>query len=207
MPSDPVNSSALQWNANDGCQLPYVHCAFRDCTFSVHSLIRNEHDNTSDADHPYDQILRRHVQDMHSDEIVSVSNTFLCQEKAKANIWDLYKGALSYQERLRIPVSGKSIDRRTFAHLAHVCNDNRVRSLMCFLCDQVKMDTGDIRSDISFQNARWLFSLPVGSLVKNFSMNRFNAKYRKPGSPLVFRGSDHSVDFSHNTLRLHPEDF
>ena len=127
-----------------------MNCAFRDCTFSVNPLLLStENEDIEDAEHPYDQFLRIHIQERHLEEIVTASETFLSHEEAKDNYWDLYKGALSFQERLRTPISGKNIDRRAFAHLPYVCNDNRIRSLMCFLCDQIKMDVGGIRSDIS----------------------------------------------------------
>ena len=59
------------------------------------------------------------------------------------HLWEFYKGALSVQERLRTPLAGASIDRRVFSQLAHVCNDDRIRALMCLLCQQIKLDTGE----------------------------------------------------------------
>ena len=124
-------------------------------------------------------------------------------------MWDLYKAALSTQERRGIPIVGASVERRVFEYTTHVYNDERIRSLICFACAQVKVDTGGIRSDIGFRSGRWLFSLPKGSLQKNFSMAEFTRRYRKPGSPLAPRGSGvadvPTADFSDWTLQLHPD--
>ena len=89
------------------------------------------------------------------------------------------------QERLQTPVVGVIIDRRTFTHTAHVATDDRIVSLVCCACAQIKLDTGRMRSEIGFMTGRWLFSRPVGVFANKFSMQRFSAKYRKPGTPLA----------------------
>ena len=205
MPADPLRPHLSIIDRDSGRQLPPASCAFKGCTFSVALVSSTESEYRDDAEHPWDQILRAHVQESHAEDILTIAETLVDREDAQLYLWDFYKGALSVQERLRTPLAGASIDRRVFSQLAHVCNDDRIRSLMCFLCQQIKLDTGRIRSDITFMSARWLFSLPVGSLVKNFSMQKFTAKYRRPGSPLAYRGPDFSPDFSHNTLHLHPQ--
>jgi len=205
MPADEVTPSISRMDQASGRQLPPASCAFKNCTFSVAPQSSTHQQYSDDVEHPWDQILRTHVQQAHAEDILNIAETLLGREDAELHMWDLYKGALSFQERLRSPMSGKTIDRRVFAHLSHVCNDNRIRSQMCFLCNQIKLDTGWIRSDITFRNGRWLFSLPRGSFVKNFSMHKFNAKHRQPGSPLAYRGPDYSADFSYNHVRLHPE--
>ncbi len=120
----------------------------------------------------------------------------------------LYKAALSAQERCSIPVAGASVDRRAFEYTGHVYNDECIRSLVCFACAQVKVDTGRIRSAIEFRSGRWLFSLPRGSLVKNFAMGEFTRRYRQDGSPLAPRGGGPGdvcgPDFSDWELRIHP---
>ena len=69
------------------------------------------------------------------------------------------------------------------------------------------MDTGRIRSDIAFRTGEWLFSLPPGSLVKNFSMAKFTERYRKSGTPLTDRGHRPGdiagPDFTDWQLKLH----
>ena len=123
--------------------------------------------------------------------------------------WGLYKAALSIKERQQIPIVGPSVDRRAFEHTSHVYNDDRIRSLICFACAQVKLDTGRIRSAIEFRSGTWFFSLPKGSLTKNFSMDEFRRLYCQSGSPFAFRGSDaaaiHGPYFSDWRLRLDPE--
>ena len=96
-----------------------------------------------------------------------------------------------------------------FEYTAHVYNDERIRSLICFACAHIKVDTGRMRSAIEFVSGRWLFSLPRGSLTKNFSMEEFTKRYRAPGSPLAATGSARAVakcpDFSDWQVRLHPQ--
>ena len=123
--------------------------------------------------------------------------------------WDLYKAALSAQERNSVPVAGPSIDRRVCEYTADVYNADCIRILICFACAQVKLDIGRIRSAIEFYSGRYLFSLPPGSLVKNFSMAEFTQRYRSSGSPLAARGDCASdgvcLGFSDWELRLHSE--
>ena len=177
----------------------------KGCTFCVQIQSSTEAEFRDVVDHPWDRALRAHVLDSHGQDILNIAEPLFAPDDVQMHLWDFYTGALSVQERLRTPMAGATIDRRVFTQLAHVCNDDRIRSLMCFLCSQVKLDTGRLRSDIEFRNARCLFSLPVGSLIKNFSMHKFNAKYRQPGSPLAYRGPDYSADFTHDNVHLHPE--
>ena len=74
-------------------------------------------------------------------------------------VWDVYKGALSAQGSRCFPIAGFSVERRVFEYTAHVYNDERIRSLICFACAQIKVDTGRIRSAIDFRSGRWLFLL------------------------------------------------
>ena len=205
MPAEPLAPDASLMDRDSGLKLPPASCAFKGCTFCVQVQANTDAEYRDVVDHPWDQALRAHVVDSHGEEIMNITEPFFEPDHAQMHLWDFYKGALSVQERLRTPLAGATIDRRVFTQLAHVCNDDRIRSLMCFLCSQIKLDTGRIRSEIEFRSARWLFSLPAGSLIKNFSMHKFNAKYRQPGSPLACRGPDHSADFSHDNLYLHPE--
>ena len=104
-------------------------------------------------------------------------------------------------------MTGPSVDRRTFERTAHAYNDERVRALVCFACARVKVDTGRIRSAIAFRTGKWLFSLPPGSLVKNFSMAEFTRRYRKSEAPLADPGSRTGdvvgPDFTDWQLKLH----
>ena len=162
-----------------------------------------------DCEHPWDQELRQHISSVHGSQIQELAEACIGEELAKKHQWDLYKAALSVQERQTIPVAGVSVDRRVFEYTYHVYNDECIRSLICFSCAQIKVDTGHLRSEIGFRSGRWLFSLPPGSLVKNFSMEQFTQRYRQSGSPLALRGSGSvdlcSPDFSDWQLQLHPQ--
>ena len=77
---------------------------------------------------------------------------------------------------------------------------------LCFACACTRLDTGGPRSHIEFKRGGWLFSLPQGSLTKNFPKAIFETRYQQSGSPLADRGRDgRSADFAHWLLRLHPD--
>ena len=111
--------------------------------------------------------------------IRNVVGEIIESQKACEYEWDIYKEALAVQERCSIPVAGPSVERRVFEYMAHVYNDDRVRALICFACARVKVDTGRTNSAIGYRTGRWLFSLPSGSLLKNFSMVEFTQRYRE----------------------------
>ena len=104
-------------------------------------------------------------------------------------------------------MTGPSVERRTCARTAHVYNDECIRALICFACARVKVSTGRIRSAIAFRTGKWLFSLPPGSLTKNFSMAEFTRRYRKSGTPLAECGCRPGdvigPDFTDWQLKLH----
>ena len=168
MPADPKNSEVSLQDAQSGGWLPPASCAFRRCTWCVAAKASSKSSYEDDPEHPWDQDLRAHVASAHSPAIQSLVSGIVGPEKAKQFEWDIYKEACSVQERRTIPVTGPSVERRTCERTAHVYNDECVRALICFACARVKVDTGRIRSDIAFRTGEWLFSLPPGSLVKNF---------------------------------------
>ena len=96
-------------------------------------------------------------------------------------------------------------------YVAHIYNDARIHSFVCFACGQIKVDTGGCRSDIQYSSAAHLFALPENTLQHNFSYNIFRDKYCKPGTPLSFTGSSSQTaaapDFTdwRATIRLRSE--
>ena len=87
-----------------------------------------------------------------------------------------------------------------------VYNDACVRSLICFVCARVYLDSGSIRSPIEYYDGDWLLHLPRGSSQKKCSKSVFEDRYQQHGSPLAFRGRDQcNADFSDWQLRWHPE--
>ena len=161
-----------------------------------------------DCEHPWDQQLRGHVSRVHRDALAGAVALFLGSGHPPCMTWDVYKAALSVQERRSIPLVGPSTERRAFEYTARVYNDDTIRSLICFACAQIKVDTGRLRSAIDFRSGIWLFTLPPGSLTKNFSMAEFSRRYRRPGTPLAASGRSPSdagaPDFTDWEIRLRP---
>ena len=211
MPANPTNMELSITEpdiVDSGARLPPVSCAFRKCGWKGGGET-TDRCYRDDSEHPWDQQLREHVLAEHRGELLEDAAGLEGCQNAGDISWGLYKAALSIKERQQIPIVGPSVDRRAFEHTSHVYNDDRIRSLICFACAQVKLDTGRIRSAIEFRSGTWFFSLPKGSLTKNFSMDEFRRLYCQSGSPFAFRGSDaaaiHGPYFSDWRLRLDPE--
>ena len=210
LPADPddATKSLSREIAQSGGWLAPVSCAFLGCNWNAPATsIKSQYED--DPEHPWDQHLRAHIASDHSHAIYEQACKIVGPEKAAQCSWDIYKEALSVKERNSIPVAGVSIERRVCEATAHVYNDACVRALICFACARVKVDTGRIRSEIKFMSGKWLFSLPPGSLVKNFSMAEFSRRYCKSGTPLAEKrsrpGSYDGPDFSDWKLNLHAQ--
>ena len=210
LPADPDDrrKSLPRENSESGGWLPLVSCGFLGCDWND-STINHESEYEDDPEHPCDQRLRAHVISKHGHTIHGEACKIIGQEKALECRWDIYKEALAVKERKSIPVAGASVDRRVCEATARVFNDACVRALICSACARVKVDTGGIRSEIKFITGKWLFSLPPGSLVKNFSMAEFKQRYCKSGTPLAEKGSrpgsHDGPDFSDWKLNLHAQ--
>ena len=210
LPADPddTRKSLPRQNSESGGWLPLVSCGFLGCDWND-STINHEFEYEDDPEHPCDQRLRAHVISKHGHTIHGEACKIIGQEKALKCRWDKYKEALAVKERKSIPVAGASVDRRACEATARVFNDACVRALICSACARVKVDTGGLRSEIEFITGKWLFSLPPGSLVKNFSMAEFKQRYCKSGTPLAERGSrpgsPDGPDFSDWKLNLHAQ--
>ena len=100
-------------------------------------------------------------------------------------LWDYYKEACAVQERKQFPIVGLSTERRTMEHVAHIYNDERIHSFVCFACAQIKVDTGGCRSDIRYYSGEYLFKLPRRTLQHTFSYSIYRDKYCKAFSPLA----------------------
>ena len=166
-------------DASTGGALPLVSCACVGCTWSLHLRDMPEDrgdDNTGavdhafrqDAEHPCDQKLRQHILGVHRAAITQLIQPIFASGSFSQHIWDIYKEALSVKERMTTPIAGPSVDRRVFQYTSYVYNDHRIRSLICFSCAQIKLDTGRIRSDIEFCSGTWLFALPPGERRKEY---------------------------------------
>ena len=210
LPADPSEYTFSLAACDSGMWMPPVSCAFQDCTWCVLPGTEAWRSNRDHCEHPWDVLLREHVLEQHGEIMLGLVNQGMAAFLPRDKLWDVYKAALSIQERRGVPIVGASVDRRVFEYTRRVYHDDNVRSLVCFACAQIKVDTGGKRSDVEFCTGRWLFSLPPGSLVKNFSMAEFTHRYRKGGSPLAHRsassqGDVRTADFYDWTLKVHPQ--
>ena len=79
-----------------------------------------------------------------------------------------------------MPAAGVSIDRRAFKHLAAVYNDDRIRGLICIVCNQVHTDTGGKNTAIKYKDAGWLAALHStnpDAFALNFCLETFLSRY------------------------------
>ena len=206
MPPHPSDSWKPWTDSHQGGRLPPVSCAFAGCTWHGAGAFTDK-DMEDDPEHPWDQQLRAHVRQAHGDLISNIAEPLIGRQAADSSLWDLYKQAIAVVERRSIPSVGMSVDRRVFEHLVQVYNDRCIRSLICFCCAQIKVDTGRCRSRIQFRTGTWLMGVPWQSLQKNFSMSQFERRYckRTPLSAVFAPGNHGDVerpDFSDWRVRL-----
>ena len=140
-------------------------------------------------EHPCDVALRTHILDEHEDAIVEVLLDCQLDQVNDEEVWAVYRQALAVQERQDFPTVGPQVDRGAFEYTMRVYNDKRIRSLICYACACICLDTGGARSQIEFKTGAWLLNLPVGSFRKNFSFEVFSQRSCKVG-PLAFRGNN-----------------
>ena len=188
MPTDGIDASKAWTDAACGGRLPGVSCSFRGCTWWGGGLVEEEACR-DDPEHPWDQELREHVLTQHTDAVSAVVGELLAPLDLEDKRWDLYKEAIAVLERRGVPVVGPSVDRRATDHLVQMYNDQRVKSLICFACAQIKVDTGGCRSDIEYCSTKWLLTAPPKAIWKNFSIEEFEKRYCKPGTPLARSGN------------------
>ena len=110
----------------------------------------------------WDRVLKEHIVRQHKDAIREVA---LVEEDA--DVWDVYKEALAVQERQRVPVVGAAVDRRAFQTTLEVYKDDSIRSLICFVCARVCLNTGGSHSEFNYRPGSWLLGLPPGSSEKS----------------------------------------
>ena len=105
--------------------------------------------------------MKAHILRVHKEEIQNIA---LVEEDY---LWDVYKEALAVQERRSVPVVGAAVDRRASETTLEVYNDVRIRSLICFVCARVCLQTGGTHSAINYRRGSWLLRLPPGSSENN----------------------------------------
>ena len=93
------------------------------------------------------------------------------------HVFDFYSAAISSIERRNVPKVGYSIDRRSFGQVMQCYNDEKVRSLICFVCAQVKPDTGVEHSRIKIRKGGWIANLSTTALRDNLLYKQFRKNY------------------------------
>jgi len=175
-----------------GRRLNPVTCAFRGCSW--HCNVACSHDRRETSEHPWDIQLRNHILQEHSGSFLHILKEHALDLTDESLQWDLYKQALAVLERRGIPDVGVSVDRRAFEVATSMYNDKSIRSLICFCCACVTLDTGGFRSRIKYVSGRWILTLPAKCLQQNFSFKYYSTRYRKNGTPLGQWGSTRHAD-------------
>jgi len=208
LPGNPDNLDEAWEDLDSGGRLPPVSCAFRGCGWCGGGTT-SEEALRHDFEHPWDQQLRNHVLSTHGRRMQEVVESVPLKLDSDELSWALYKQALAVQERKTVPRIGVSVERRVFDTLTHVYQDDCIRALICFACAQIKVDTGGLRSKIKFMSGSYLFSLPKGSLKKNFCLETFTERYCNSASPLARKATrdddQGNPDFSNWYVSLHPK--
>ena len=110
-----------------------------------------------EAEAYWGRALEAHILQKHKLEIQEIA--FVEEDY----VWDVYQEALAVQERRTVPAVGAAIDRRAFEATLERYNDDRIQSLICFVCARVCLNTGASHSEIEYRPGSWLVSLPGGA--------------------------------------------
>ena len=174
IPATVEQDPNAQASIDSAMSLPRIHCPFAKCTASTEEAFADDaqavrkldrvsgcQDDDRHAEAFWDRVLEAHINREHKSVIQNVA---LVEDDF---VWDVYKEALAVQERQRVPVVGAAVDRRAFQTTLEVYNDERIRSLICFVCARVCLQTGGANSDINYRRGSWLLRLPPGSSGKN----------------------------------------
>ena len=165
LPPDPTNANEDYPEVQSGISFPIAHCAVRGCPWTLDKDMPGSIDSV-EID------IERHIRDNHAAE--------LQLENAGADTMAYYCAAIAERERENMPLIGPSIDRRVFKWLQHAANSERVQSLICFICCQVKTEVACFRdtSDIRYHDGS-IFerAYASGSTNLNCSLAFFRTRY------------------------------
>ena len=132
LPTDPQDPDKSFTAIADGVLLPAAHCAFKGCPFVA-----------EDENFLRGHVLREHL----------LNREFLIfdwekedEKRFRRRHWeflkyDYYIKAIQHLEEQKMPDVGLSVDRRALSEAVRLTK--HVRCLVCFVCAQVKLDTGD----------------------------------------------------------------
>ena len=141
-------------------RLPRVSCAFRNCPW--YKMADDEAAGRRpdpEAEAYWDRALQAHILEEHNLQIQQIA--LVPAELA----WDVYKEALSVQERRSVPAVGPAMDRRAFEATQERYKDERMCALICFSCARICLNTGGSRSDSEYVPGMWLARLPAGPSI------------------------------------------
>ena len=187
-PQDPTRD----WvNVCDGIRFPLSHCAFAGCSWT------GKHSDDIDD----------HILQAHGAEIATLVHPDPDLLDLKSEYMAYYIAAIAEKERDGLPIIGSSLDRRTFEHLREVYRSERIRSLVCFICAQIRTDTCHVNSDIRMRPVRCItgklictrpMRIEGGISEKSFRLNfcrrTFIQRFAPHDGPLyskLFRESGH----------------
>lgn len=95
-------------------RLPSIHCCMCGCGWKHDGCnIVVDHLETKE-DHPWDALLRSHVETEHCVDISNIVATIFSETPADLRVWDVYKQAIAVRERETFPEVGLAVDRRCF---------------------------------------------------------------------------------------------
>ena len=216
LPADPSDKSRAWMDVGSGAWIPPVSCAVKGCSWcgGLEPVTRERAEAEECRGlHAWDAELKVHVFQSHGGVLTQLLDAAQLRSDDPDLIWHTYNAACAAKEREDVPVTGQSVDRRSMEYLQQVYNDDMVRSLMCFCCPRVRLDTCHVNGEIKFVDFLWLLkaeSKNPGIVEKCFSQARFDEFSWQKGTPLAQRGSGaandvRTPDFSDWQLRLRPE--
>jgi hypothetical protein len=138
-------------------------------TSTLHKLLPQgwTHDNP--------ESLYRHLHGQHHGLFRECGLKWEIEKEASALAY--YTAAIAVVERKKVPLLGEAVDRRAIAQVLARFNNGSIHSRMCFICGQVKIDTGAPRSDIEMREGAWFNALSRESLDANLSFSTFKRLY------------------------------
>ena len=169
LPPHPEDARQDYDDVESGVSFPLAHCAVKGCTWTLDTL--------KYASHTVEQAIRLHVADVHATEM---------QLSENPDLMAYYCAAIAERERENMPLIGPSIDRRVFKWLQRASNSEKVQSLMCFVCAQIK-------THVASHSANWDIKYHAGSIFDtahdrrnlklNCSLRYFKDRYARDDAP------------------------
>ena len=139
-----LDNAEASWTDARGHRWPRITCACKSCVFrsegtDISGVVDKDGDSEyrDHPEHPWDQELRLHILEEPAEAFQAIVKSILGQATSDDMLWDYYKEACAVQERKQFPIVGFSTERRTMEHVAHIYNDERIHSYVCFACAQI----------------------------------------------------------------------